>query len=218
MNAGRGQGAGRHRADRRQSEVLDRLLGSGRDLLARVDALLDEGGAPADHPVLPLIARWRVLPGAALEFAAALRPPLAAPPVPGPLPETPVEWTGPAAAAFGAHWAGVRAHQDSLTARAEATAEFAAQVSDWMFAVRSDMAGAVAASLGSAEAVAVRTAVPGSFAGPGAHRAAADIGYRVLAAVAPFDPASWATRLAESRYEPSARPQPAPGRGFSVDV
>ncbi|GIG58746.1 hypothetical protein Lfu02_31180 [Longispora fulva] len=216
-HGGRSPATGRHRVDRRQSAALDRLLPSGRDLLGRVDRLLDEGGAPAGHPVLALIARWRVLPGGALEFAAALRPPLTPPPVPGPLPEAVLEWTGPAATRFGAHWTGLRAHQETVIARAEATAEYAAQVSDWMYAVRSDMADALAAALGSAEAVAVRTAVAGAYAGPEVLLAAADLGARVLGAVTAFDPAGWAGRLEEASYVPAAPPSD-PGRGFTVNA
>ncbi|MEV6523450.1 hypothetical protein AB0M43_15985 [Longispora sp. NPDC051575] len=217
-HGGRALGSGRHRMDRRQSAVLDRLLVSGRDLLTRVDRVLTDGGAPADHPVLPLITRWRVLPGGALEFAAALRPPLTAPPVPAALPDAPVEWAGPASAVFGAHWAGLRAHQETLVTRAEATAEYATQVSDWMFALRSDMADAVAAALGSAEAVAIRTALPDGFVAPEVVRAAADLGHLVLAVVTPFDPAAWTASLSESPYLPADRPPSAPGRGFTINT
>src|SRR5437588_8347633 len=44
-------------------DLLDRVYPVARELLARVDATLLAGGAPADHPIWPLLRRVGALPG-----------------------------------------------------------------------------------------------------------------------------------------------------------
>src|SRR5688500_462112 len=97
-------------------DVLDRVVAPARDLLRRVDATLAAAGAPADHPIWPLLRRVGSLPGDAFEFAAGFDADalaMAADDVRryaeryaelGERIEV-GEWTGPAAATFAAHWA-----------------------------------------------------------------------------------------------------------------
>jgi hypothetical protein len=193
---------------------FSRLLGPGRDLLGRVDRVLNECGVPAGHPVLPLIAQLGVLPGAAVEFVAALRPEVVrlSCALPGiQLPGLPADWAGPAAEAFGSRWRALNDYQAGLTERMAATVDFAAAAADWMAELQADIARELATVLGSAEAVSVRTSAPGRT------RAAADIGFRILGVVKLFDPTDWLVQVAEVPYRASHTVGDRYGEGFVVE-
>ncbi|ROO63416.1 hypothetical protein EDC02_5443 [Micromonospora sp. Llam0] len=198
-------------------DVLDRVAGPARELLARVDALLVGNGAPPGHPVWPLLRQVRALPGDAVAAFVAVRPePLAAagatirPQLDGYVEAVDVlsgrlDWSGPAAQAYDAArrtlatrltGGGGGADPDSLAGRLAATAGYAEAVADWAALSRAGLAAVLAEALGSAEAVAVRTAVdaePGWSAFPqfgpsgpgavGAAGAAATIAAAVLTTI-----------------------------------
>jgi len=181
----------------------------GRDLLARVDAVLAHAGAPADHPVWPLLRRVGALPGDVLEAFCALAPDglTAAAERVRVRADTYAEeradlsaavaatdWTGTSASAFGQRWAALSEHlggtaapdAPSLSGRLAATASYVDDVAAWMRAARQDLAHEVATALGSREAVRLRLgAGPGSEAAgasaPAGAGAAAAIGVAVLA-------------------------------------
>lgn len=169
-------------------DALDQLIGPADDLLSRVDSLLTRSGAPADHPLWPLLRRLGVLPGDAVSAVAAVRPAALAAvgPVLGGLTEEYAElsfpdtggWQGSAAEAYATRSASLAAQvTGGATALAE-TARWADAVADWAGRMRLAVARTLALVLTSAEAVAVVTeaadAVP----------AAADIAARVLQTVA----------------------------------
>ncbi|MDG4774453.1 hypothetical protein [Solwaraspora sp. WMMD792] len=193
-------------------DVLDRVAGPARELLARVDALLVGNGAPPGHPVWPLLRQVRALPGDAVAAFVAVRPgPLAAagaalrPHLDGYAEAVDVlagrlDWSGPAAQAYDAarrtlatRLTGGGTDPDSFAGRLAATAGYAEAVADWAALSRAGLAAVLAEALGSAEAVTVRTAVdaePGWSAfgqvgplGPGAADAAATIAAAVLTAI-----------------------------------
>jgi hypothetical protein len=197
-------------------DPLDRLAGPVRDLLGRVDGALMATGAPADHPIWALLRRVGALPGEAVAAVADLRP--------EPLVQAaadlrviadeyaavrvgePDGWTGPAAEAYAARWRDLARHlggegPDSMAGRLAATAEYLAETAGWIAVARRELARALAAALGSAEALRLRTAADAV--------AAAAIGARVLAAVAQAQDRGWtladrwAGRLDELPYRPS---------------
>jgi hypothetical protein len=189
-------------------DILDRVAVSGRDLLSRVDSILAAGGAPADHPVWPLLRRVGALPGDVLEAFCALVPEqvtAAGAAVRGRA-EAYVDeradlaaavaattWEGDSAAAFGQRWAALGSHLGSevapdapgLAGRLAATASYLDDVAGWMRSARRDLATEVATALGSLEAVRVRaTGIDPARSGPTAATAgpaAATIGAVVLA-------------------------------------
>jgi hypothetical protein len=203
-------------------DLLDRVYPVAHDLLDRVDATLVAGGAPADHPVLPLLRRVGALPGAVVAHLARVAPDgLAgagdalrrqadgyrerADAVP-----MPAAWRGPAAESFGAAWSGLSAHlagggPDTLAGRLDDTAGYLDDVAAWLVRARRALAGPVAECLGSAEAVTLRSSpdtVPSTVA------AAATIGAHLLGTAAEvLDDGQavhdqWAGRLAELVYRP----------------
>lgn len=217
-------------------DVLDRVAGPGRELLSRVDSVLSAGGAPADHPVWPLMRRVGALPGDVLVAFCALAPAeltAAGVAVRGRA-EAYVEeradlsaavaattWEGSAAAAFGQRWASLGAHlggevsadAPGLAGRLAATASYLDEVAGWMRSARRDLAHEVATALGSMEAVRVRAPATGDQgrsvqAGP----AAATIGAVVLAVADRQAGAAeevlerWAGRLTDLPYRPSTDP------------
>jgi hypothetical protein len=162
-------------------DPLDRLAAPAADLLGRVDDLLADGGAPADHRIWPLLRHLRTLPGPATGAICALRPaPLAAAgtaartllteydhtgtALRGELP-----WQGAGAEAFAAHREALAAHLDgageSLVERLTATAGFADAVADWISRTRLGLARTLAVALGSAEAVTLVTGDAGRATG-----------------------------------------------------
>lgn len=206
-------------------DILDRVAEPGRDLLARVDSVLAAAGAPADHPLWPLLRTVGALPGDVLDAYLALRP--------GELADAEVRlraraeacagerddlaaavsatgWTGAAATAFAGRWAVLGEHLGGpgIAGRLSATASYLDEVAGWMRAARADLAHEVAAALGSAEAVQVRV-TPAGGPGPatGATRAAAEIAVRVLSVaerqsgVAEQVAGRWAGPLAELAFD-----------------
>ncbi len=203
-------------------DLLDRVYPVARDLLDRVDASLAAGGAPADHPVLPLLGRLGALPGEVVAHVAGLttdglagaaealrrqadgyRERTDAVPMPA-------AWRGPAAEAFGATWSGLSAHlagggPDTLAGRLDDTAGYLDEVAAWLTRARRALAGTVAECLGSAEAVTLRS-VPDTV--PRTVAAAATIGAHLLGTAAEvLDDGQavhdrWAGRLAELVYRP----------------
>lgn len=211
-------------------DALDRLATPAADLLARVDGTLAEAGAPIEHPVWPLLRRVGTLPGDAVRAVTALRPGPAdaAEPALRQLAQAygdaqvtashPVSWTGAGADAFAAHRSALVAHlaqgEESLSGRLAATAGYADALAGWVAQTRIEVARALAAVLGSTQAV---TLVVGPVDAPVSARAvpAADIAERVLAAVSgACDMAEelwreWAPRLAELPWQPVADAGPA---------
>jgi hypothetical protein len=211
----------------------------GRDLLARVDAVLAASGAPADHPIWPLLRRVGALPGDVLEAYCALAPDrlVAAGERVRVRAETYAEeradlaaavgatdWTGPAASAFEQRWAALGEHlggaaapdAPSLAGRLAATASYVDDVAAWMRGAREDLAHEVATALGSQEAVRLRVDSPG---GNGPAASAATIGAAVLAVADRQSGAAeevaerWAGRLAELPFRPSVQIAAGPADG-----
>jgi len=203
----------------------------GRDLLARVDAVLAASGAPADHPIWPLLRRVGALPGDVLEAYCGFAPDrlVAAGERVRVRAETYAEeradlaaavaatdWTGTAASAFEQRWAALGEHlggaaapdAPSLAGRLAATASYVDDVAAWMRDARDDLAHEVATALGSQEAVRLRVDSPG---GNGSAVSAATIGVAVLAVADRQSGAAeevaerWAGRLAELPFRPFAQ-------------
>ena len=209
-------------------DALDRLAAPAADLLARVDDALAGTGAPPEHPVWLVLRRLGVLPGDAVRAIAALRPgpPAAAEPSLRRLAQAygdaqvtaaqPLAWTGAGADAFTIHRAALGAHlargDESLSGRLAATAGLADALSDWMTQTRAELARALAAALGSTQAVTLVAGPADAHAVP-----AADIAARVLStAVTAYDRAEelwreWAPRVAELPWRPAVDGDPAPG-------
>jgi len=217
-------------------DVLDRIAGPGRDLLSRVDSVLSAGGAPADHPVWPLMRRVGALPGDVLAAFCALAPEqvtAAGHAVRGRA-EAYVEeradlaaavaattWEGDSAAAFSQRWAALGGHlggevapdAPGLAGRLAATAGYLDDVAAWMRSARRDLAHEVATALGSMEAVRVCAPATGGPARPDrAGPAAATIGAVVLAVADRQAGAAeevlerWAGRLTDLPFQPSSDP------------
>lgn len=217
-------------------DVLDRIAVPGRDLLSRVDAVLAAGGAPADHPVWPLMRRVGALPGDVLDAFCALAPEqitatgravrgragayveeradLAAA-------VAATTWEGDSATAFNQRWAALGGHIGSevapdapgLAGRLAATASYLDDVAGWMRSARRDLAHEVATALGSMEAVRVRAPATGDPVRPDrAGPAAATIGAVVLAVADRQAGAAeevlerWAGRLTDLPFRPSTDP------------
>ena len=203
-------------------DLLDRVAVAGRDLLARVDEALLATGAPDGHPIWTALRRVGALPGDAFGTVVALRPePLSAAAADlralaesyARLDVRPAdEWTGLAADAYAVRWRDLARHlggsadpgEASLSGRLAATAAYLAEVADWASAARLELARALGAVLGSAEALRLRTTpdpVPD---------AAAAIGVHVLVAVAAAHDEGraladrWTDRLGELPYRPAA--------------
>lgn len=212
-------------------DALDHLAGPGADLLRRVDTLLGDTGAPAGHPVWPLLRRLRVLPGDALDAVLACRPaPLVAA---GAATRNakraydevrvvlagPGDWRGPAAEAYAARRQALVSYlgdgPESLAGRMTTTAGYADAVAGWIGRTRGALARTLAEVLGSAEAVTVVTGPAGGGLSDAA--AAAEIGARVLATVAgAYDEVEalsgrWAAELAGVGQSPADPPVPGPG-------
>lgn len=203
-------------------DALDRLAPAGRDLLTRVDGVLAARGAPADHPIWPLLRAVGALSCDVLRFASALRPaPLATagsavrqllrgyeyPRAISP------QWTGPAARAFVDHAAALEAQVTGTLGRIAAVAEYADVVAAWADDTRQALARTLADALGSAQAATLVAGQAGELDEDVA-AVAADIGAAVLrvarAALASGEilAAEWAPRLAP---DPPAAPASLPG-------
>jgi hypothetical protein len=203
-------------------DLLDRIHPASRDLLTRVDGTLLAAGAPDGHRIWPLLRRVGALPGEVVgQFAAVDPDALAASAAPlrdraegyssaaASVPAVSA-WRGPAAEGFAAQWATLAAHlagdEETMAGRLLGTARLLDDVAGWLARGRRELAGALAECLGSAQAATLRTPpVPGAPTTRAAV-AAADIGARLLAAVADLvDDGqrtldAWAGRLDELRY------------------
>ncbi len=191
-------------------DLLDRVYPVASELLEQVDAILLASGAPADHPIWPLLRRVGALPGGAAAHLAGVAPDgltgaadalrqqadgyrqwTDAVPMPA-------AWGGPAAEAYAAAWWALSAHlagsgPDTLAGRLADTASYLDDVTAWLGRSRRALAGTVAECLGSAEAVILRSAPDtadwlsgggGSPSPTAAARAAATIGGHLLQTVA----------------------------------
>ena len=179
---------------------LDELLAAAGPLLRRAGEILDEAGAPAEHPLWEQLRRVRLLPADAAQAVAALRPEAFADIVPdlragartcaevaAALP-APDDWRGEAADAYddlrrryATHLSGA---DDSLDERWTATADLAAALQSWITRTRGHLAGSLAEVLTSAEAA---TLSAGGKARPPSMpeiRAAADVATHVLRTIA----------------------------------
>lgn len=151
-------------------DALDRIVVPAQDLLERVDSALLSGGAPAGHPVWPLLRRVGALPSDAVAAISALEPaPLRATAErlreaadgyarPHADIDQQEQWSGPAAEVFTAHWRDLSVFLSAsgelgLAGRLQATAAYYDEVADWMTESRLALAEALATVLGSAEAV-----------------------------------------------------------------
>ncbi len=181
-------------------DPLEQIFGPAQPLLRRVDDMLSQSGAPADHPVWTELRRVRLLPGDAVHAVAGLRaadlseagPALraGAQACVGVAESLPAAggWSGPAADAYDNARRRTAAHlsggPDSLDERLEATADLADALADWMGQTRAEVAGTLSRALMSAQAVELSS-------GPGAHppvpseiAAAADLAEQILQTVA----------------------------------
>ncbi|OLE26296.1 MAG: hypothetical protein AUG44_13420 [Actinobacteria bacterium 13_1_20CM_3_71_11] len=210
-------------------DLLDRVYPVAAPLLDRVDASLAASGAPADHPIWPLLRRLGSLPGelvvhlagvsrdgltgasdALRRYAGGYRQRADEVPMPA-------AWRGPAAEAYGATWSGLAGQlaggPDTLTGRLEDTASYLDDVTAWLGRTRRALAGTVAECLGSAEALALKASSDPV--------AAATIGAHILAVAAEaLDDGRalhdrWAGRLAELAYRPV---DPAPAGTTSAQL
>jgi hypothetical protein len=215
-------------------DLLDRVYPVAQGLLDRVDATLVAGGAPADHPIWPLLRRLGALPGELVAQVTgvgvdgltgagdALRQQASgyrhrADEVP-----MPAAWRGPAADAFGAGWSGLSGHlaggPDTLAGRLDDTASYLDEVAAWLTRARRSLAGTVAECLGSAEAVTLRS-VPDTV--PSTVLAAATIGVHLLTTAADvLDDGQavhdrWDGRLTELVYHP---PTPAAASSSHLEL
>jgi hypothetical protein len=150
-------------------DALARIAPPAVELLDRVDAVLAHAGAPADHPIWPLLRRLRALPGEAVAAFAPVTPEslaAATDTVHGlavayereALPGGSGDWRGAGAESFSAQWQALRAHRDGLAERIRATASYLGALESWLAASRALLARTLAEVLTSAEAVEVHTA------------------------------------------------------------
>lgn len=193
-------------------DLLDRVHPVAAPLLGKVDATLVASGAPAAHPIWPLLRRLGALPGELVAaFAQTPSDTLtgAADTVHGQVPvyradtvPMPAAWQGAAADAYGASWSGLSGHLGVMADRLADTATYLDEVSAWRVRARRALAGTVAECLGSAETVALT--------GSGDVGAAATIGAHILATAAEIldDGRAlyerWSDRLGEVLYRPPA--------------
>lgn len=170
-------------------DLLARVAPLAEGLLARVDSALVAAGAPAAHPIWPLLRRLGVLPGELVTQLAAvdveslrsagqpLRE-LARSYVDGvELMPGAAGWRGEAADAFGAQWRSLADHLAdgplSLAGRLDQTASYLDGVAAWLAGARQAVAVALVECLGSIEAATV-TALPVAAFDSGAASLAAD--------------------------------------------
>jgi hypothetical protein len=151
---------------------LDEVLGVAAPLLAQVDAVLADQGAPADHEVWRQLRRVRLLPGDAARAVASLRPvefddavdllradARACVEVAQELPP-PGEWDGEAAQAYvelrGRVADRLSGDGESLDEKLEASADLAEALVDWMERARAELAVTLAGVLASGDALALK--------------------------------------------------------------
>jgi len=203
-------------------DLLDRVYPVAAPFLERVDASLSASGAPAGHPIWPLLRRLGALPGEVVSGLASLPPDgltgasdalrryaegyeRRADEVP-----MPAAWRGPAADAYGDLWSALSGAlaggPATLAGRLADTASYLDDVAAWTARARRALAGTVAECLGSAEALALKAS--------GDAVAAATIGAHLLATAAEIldDGRAlhdrWTGRLVELSYRAPAPATP----------
>ncbi|OJF13874.1 hypothetical protein [Couchioplanes caeruleus] len=199
---------------------LGQLFDTAGPLLRRVDALLDVGGAPAEHGVWAQLRRVRLLSGDAVQAVAALRPADLGDAAPelradartyaalaASLP-VPKEWSGAAAEAYERARRRTAAHlsgdADSLGDRLRASADLADDLVDWMRTSREALAVALAEVLGSSEAITL-SADTVDIPSPAQIAAAADVAETILRTVADaYDRAADLLHTSSALAEPLA--------------
>lgn len=206
-------------------DALTRLAPAAVELLNRVDQVLVTAGAPAGHPIWPLLRRLGALPGDAVAALAAgrldplveARDTLAALAAEyrrlgASLPAT-TDWHGASAGSFATRWLALRAHlDDDLGDRLWATACYLEALQSWQVSVREATARTLARVLGSAEAVQLWTASGEQMA---TASVAADLAVPVLDVLVEAYRhgerlvQDWAERLAEVSYRPPSMDRPA---------
>ena len=181
-------------------DQLDLVLQTAGPLLRRLDHVIETAGAPPDHRIWSELRRVRLLPGDAVRAVAALRPAElveAAPElradarsyaaIAESLPGAGT-WTGEAAEAYDAARTRtaefVSGGPQSLDERLEATADLADALVEWMTQTRNGLAGALAQTLGSTEALELAGDPAEDPAASQVTAAAADVGASLLRAVA----------------------------------
>jgi hypothetical protein len=193
-------------------DALARIEPVARPLLLAVDEALTSLGAPAEHPIWPLLRGLTATPADAVAHVADSIPDRAAGErlraeadrYEGLAVPTAIDWAGAAGEAYAVRAASLAQYGHATLAGAlRATASFVDAVADWHGRSRDRVAGAVADALGSLQAVTLRT-------GEGQVRivAAADIGAHVLSAAAEVLAEGerlrddWAGRLDGVLYQP----------------
>ena len=181
-------------------DTLDQVVAAAAPLLSRVDAVLTEAGAPADHPVWAQLRRVRLLPGDAVRSVAALN----ATELAGAAPElradarayadiasslpAPDGWSGDAADAYDAARHRTANHISgnpySLDERLEASADLAEALTDWISRCRDDVAVTLGEILGSTDALSLAGAEQATPSAAPQVRAAANVAERLLRTVA----------------------------------
>jgi hypothetical protein len=201
-------------------DALTRIAPAGVELLDRVDTVLAHAGAPAGHPLWPLLRRLRTLPGEAVAaFATAMPAPLVATGdvVRGiaeaygrdALPSG-SEWRGAGAESFALRWRALSEHRDGLADRMRATGAFLGALESWLSESRMLLARTLATVLTSAEAVEVCAVSDSTTASAAVARAAAEIAVPVLESLDIVHErgerllAEWAPRLDELFYRAPA--------------
>ena len=201
---------------------LDLALQTAAPLLRRVDEVISTVGAAPDHRLWAELRRVRLLPGDAVRAVAALRPAGLAEAAPElradarayagiaeSLPQ-PSGWTGDAADSYEAarrRTAGfLSGAPESLDERLEATADLADALADWMRQTRDELAGVLAQTLGSNEAVQLANDAPLDPAANQTTTAAAEVGASLLRTIADsydlaLDLLEGSAELAEARHE-----------------
>jgi len=229
-------------------DSLDRVLAPGQELLGRVDVTLCEYGAPSGHPVVPLIRRLGMLPGAALDCFAGLDATAAGALTTGlraladqyashrAAVDTAVGpgWHGAVADGFTQSWQALGNHlgdgagpdEPSLAGRVLGLLGYMDDVATWMLVARAGIGVAVARAMGSAAAVNLRLAPQPLAVGAtmSLADAAATIGVGVLSAAEAAVIAGhevrrrWASRLDTLPYAGPDGDVPRPAGGFGLGL
>ncbi|MQA24824.1 MAG: hypothetical protein GEU94_05000 [Micromonosporaceae bacterium] len=160
-------------------DSLGLMAAEARDLLGRVDLVIEHLGTPPGHQVCHLLRKLRARPGEVLEML------LAAPPerlmdavtrmrslaaayqndLVAPLGRAKGElgWSGAGHQAFSRHWNAQMRHiasgdeAESMAKRLHATADFVESVAGWFSRTRQELALALVKAFGSQEAVALKS-------------------------------------------------------------
>lgn len=160
-------------------DSLGLMATEARDLLGRVDLVIEHLGAPPGHQVSRLLRKLRSRPGELLEMllatpperlmdavtrmralAAAYQDDLVAPLERA---KSELGWSGAGHEAFSRHWNAQMRHvaggdeAESMAKRLHATADFVESVAGWFSQTRQELALALVKAFGSQEAVALKS-------------------------------------------------------------